>query len=202
MTSKIRTPNGFTLVELLVVIAIIGILVSLLLPAVQSAREAGRRLACTNKLKQIALACHTYHDQANSFPMGNVTHGNCCTICSGMTWTIAILPFLEQQQLFDQYDDTKYNESLDNAAVVQTNLPVYDCPSEDATDVLDMPESGPHNNNACASEEESPFGRRTVGSGINHEWNRGSYRACSGRVDTRALGWWGLKHRRLAGLPD
>ena len=193
--------RGFTLVELLVVIAIIGILVALLLPAVQNAREAARRMSCTNNLKQIALACHTYHDQYKSFPMGNITQGNCCGTCSGMTWTIAILPYMEQQQLFDQYDDTKYNESIDNALVVQTNLAAYDCPSEDATDVNDSPESGPHTGNSCAQDAVTEWGQRAIGRGVNHEWNRGSYRACSGRTDTRAAGWWDNNQAIDAGYP-
>ncbi|MFM9068057.1 MAG: DUF1559 domain-containing protein [Planctomycetota bacterium] len=89
---------GFTLVELLVVIAIIGILVALLLPAVQAAREAARRTQCLNNLKQLGLALHNYHDSRRSFPAGaspNVTAFN---------WRVAIWPFMEQQSLFDQCD--------------------------------------------------------------------------------------------------
>ncbi|GIW92533.1 MAG: hypothetical protein KatS3mg110_0574 [Pirellulaceae bacterium] len=96
--------KGFTLVELLVVIAIIGILVSLLLPAVQAAREASRRMACSNNLKQLALAVHNYHDTYKVFPPGGITPGPCCSTPSAGTWTLFILPFLEQQTVADQYN--------------------------------------------------------------------------------------------------
>jgi prepilin-type N-terminal cleavage/methylation domain-containing protein/prepilin-type processing-associated H-X9-DG protein len=85
--------NGFTLVELLVVIAIIGVLVALLLPAVQAAREAARRSSCTNNVKQILLGLQNYHDTNNSLPYGVVDHyGNCA---------VRILPFIEQSVIFD-----------------------------------------------------------------------------------------------------
>ena len=95
-------PGGFTLVELLVVIAIIGILIALLLPAVQAAREAARRMQCTNHLKQIALGLHTYHDAYQSLPAG--TGGPLLEwdmYLLGPNW--AILPFMERTALFDMW---------------------------------------------------------------------------------------------------
>jgi prepilin-type N-terminal cleavage/methylation domain-containing protein/prepilin-type processing-associated H-X9-DG protein len=91
-----RQVRGFTLVELLVVIAIIGILVALLLPAIQSAREAARRSQCINNLKQLGVAMQNYHDTKKELPMGNYS-------CCWGTWQMAILPFIEEQQLADMY---------------------------------------------------------------------------------------------------
>jgi type II secretory pathway pseudopilin PulG len=100
------------LVELLVVIAIIGILIALLLPAVQSAREAARRVDCSNRLKQIALALHNYHGPHKAFPPGGITaipQDQCLLIGSrerdgGPNWAILILPFMEGKNRYDQYD--------------------------------------------------------------------------------------------------
>jgi prepilin-type N-terminal cleavage/methylation domain-containing protein len=92
--------RGFTLVELLVVIAIIGILVALLLPAVQAAREAARRMSCSNNLKQIGLAAHNYHDAQRQFPMGTRAAGS---NVYGSSWTIALLPYFEQGALYDKW---------------------------------------------------------------------------------------------------
>jgi len=111
-------PIGFTLVELLVVIAIIGILIALLLPAVQAAREAARRMQCTNNLKQMGLALHNYHDAIKCFPPGVLYHdhldisanhsiapGSSVRLYCGMVgWPAFLLPFIEQQALFDQID--------------------------------------------------------------------------------------------------
>lgn len=96
---------GFTLVELLVVIAIIGVLVALLLPAVQAAREAARRTQCTNNLKQLGLALHNYHDTHRVFPLG-VLQSNLGTEFAypRLTWAIHLYPYLEQQPTYDQFD--------------------------------------------------------------------------------------------------
>jgi prepilin-type N-terminal cleavage/methylation domain-containing protein/prepilin-type processing-associated H-X9-DG protein len=90
-----RRRIGFTLVELLVVIAIIGILIALLLPAVQAAREAARRSQCTNHLKQLGLALHNYHDTFLTFPPAGWADGN------KLPWIVMILPFIEQKPLYD-----------------------------------------------------------------------------------------------------
>ncbi|MEO8495588.1 MAG: DUF1559 domain-containing protein [Planctomycetota bacterium] len=94
--------RGFTLVELLVVIAIIGILVALLLPAVQAAREAARRMSCGNNLKQLGLSLHNYHDTYKSFPPGVTSVGGPGLGHWGVSWMPLILRFIEQQPMADQ----------------------------------------------------------------------------------------------------
>jgi prepilin-type N-terminal cleavage/methylation domain-containing protein/prepilin-type processing-associated H-X9-DG protein len=129
----IRRRVGFTLVELLVVIAIIGILVGLLLPAVQAAREAARRMQCSNNLKQMGLALHTYHDAFNKFP-GNT--GSLQTAqTTGASWLVKILPQLEQTAAFNQlvWVDTDFADRLGvnrNWLIMsQARVPVFQCPS-------------------------------------------------------------------------
>ncbi len=100
-----KSHHGFTLVELLVVIAIIGILVALLMPAVQGAREASRRLQCHNHLKQIGLALHTYHAMHQVFPAGGMIRQT-SQIRYGHPWWVALLPALEQQAVYDRFDQT------------------------------------------------------------------------------------------------
>ncbi|HEV3164137.1 MAG TPA: DUF1559 domain-containing protein, partial [Isosphaeraceae bacterium] len=101
-----RVPRGFTLIELLVVIAIIAVLVGLLLPAVQAAREVSRRAQCVNNLKQIGLALHAYHDQLGSFPPTTLRHKvdpycDACGYGALYTFRTMILPQLEQPALFN-----------------------------------------------------------------------------------------------------
>lgn len=99
--SYVRRRTGFTLVELLVVIAIIGILVALLLPAVQAAREAGRRSQCTNNLKQMALGLHNHHDTFRRLPGG----GNSSALGGhGLSWMVYVLPYIEQNTVYTRMD--------------------------------------------------------------------------------------------------
>src|SRR5215813_4838886 len=92
---------GLTLLEVRAVVAIVGVLIALLLPAIHSAREAARRIRCGNNLKQIALACHAYHNQVGSFPPGNIASDDGSYSGTWWGWTSAILPGLEQTPLFD-----------------------------------------------------------------------------------------------------
>lgn len=125
--------QGFTLVELLVVIAIIGILVALLLPAVQSARESARRLQCKNNFKQTALALHSYHTNNDSFPpsvqsLPGEDPGR--TTNFQPNWVILILPYIEQQNLFDAFDFSKNISAPENREPRGVKLPFMLCPSD------------------------------------------------------------------------
>ncbi len=132
--------TAFTLVELLVVIAIIGILIGLLLPAVQSAREAARRLQCGNNLKQLGLAVHNYHFAHQSLPPGKIVTGTDNSAQHDrMNWGIAILPHLEQQNLYDAYDQNVHNTHANNLPVLRTTLNVMACPTDPYANRLLVP---------------------------------------------------------------
>lgn len=168
---------GFTLVELLVVIAIIGILVALLLPAVQAAREAARRSQCQNKLRQLAVGILNYETTYKSFPPGGITDGKCCRTQSGAGWSIFILPFIEEGALYDQYDFDESNEmpidldkdGLINTVVREANVIAYDCPTDEDTEINDRPSTGP---------------------GQSRFYNRGSYRGNAGLCTIESGAFW------------
>lgn len=124
--SRARKP-GFTLVELLVVIAIIGILVALLLPAVQAAREAARRMSCGNNLKQLSLALHNYHDAFGKLPLGTgiAPHRH--------TWAAMTLPFFEQTALYDIYNFNVAWSDPVNYPATSAEIPIFVCPSAPGT---------------------------------------------------------------------
>jgi len=144
--------RGFTLVELLVVIAIIGVLVALLLPAVQSAREAARRMGCTSKLRQLALAAHNFHDVNQKFPAGNEYRRGTVSPWTNAydyyeTWAITMLPYLEQSALATNWDQTTpnaYNDPTGRMNILRnTKLNIYVCPSDPVPFISQAPASGP-----------------------------------------------------------
>jgi prepilin-type N-terminal cleavage/methylation domain-containing protein/prepilin-type processing-associated H-X9-DG protein len=141
--------RGFTLVELLVVIAIIGVLVALLLPAVQAAREAARRSQCVNNMKQIALAMHNYHDTYQVFPSGYLAgHGANAWEAGNQSswgWGAFLLPFVEQGPLHDQLTPGRFRladaitagSPVDRVVLLQTPLGTFRCPSDTGPAVND-----------------------------------------------------------------
>ena len=167
MSRRSRPRGGFTLIELLVVIAIIAVLIGLLLPAVQKVREAAARAKCSNNLKQLALACHAYHDVAGGLP-----YGRKYDIWDTYTWSELVLPYLEQNAVYTGYatlNQTGYTTSypgpngpIGNNATQRASrhatIPAFLCPSD----------GGPYQNETSTNE---------------YGFIRGNYRACTGSGD-------------------
>jgi prepilin-type processing-associated H-X9-DG protein/prepilin-type N-terminal cleavage/methylation domain-containing protein len=146
---------AFTLVELLVVIAIIGVLVALLLPAVQAAREAARRSQCSNNLKQLGLAAHNFEGVHKELPLAYTN----TTLPGKNNWVPFLLPYLEQQNLINGYDlkiDWWVNP---NRQLVALRLPVMQCPSTpDPSRIQDKPETTPPNKTGSCGDYFTPAG--------------------------------------------
>lgn len=177
---KQRRTRGFTLVELLVVIAIIGILVGLLLPAVQAAREAARRMQCSNNLKQMALAVHNYESAHKTLPPGNIILGPIPQTKTTTNWAIAILPFVEQTALYNTYNTRHFNEDPINEPLRTSVVTVQYCPSDPGVGSLSIPVTGP--------------GGDSGRGGLDLQYRVSSYKGVAGAVfgdrGLRAQGWW------------
>ena len=194
MIPSMRPRRAFTLIELLVVIAIIGVLVALLLPAVQQAREAARRSQCKNNLKQLGLACHNYHDAFNQFPLNwyngqNTTQGdpsNPNYNNGSWSWVVMAFPYLDQGPLYNQISTyfvaaagqppncgmgftTSINGIPSPRQLAKTALPVLVCPSNDQPVVRTGQIVEPDNGGWNAPFSDSAGGLDYVGN-MGHIW--------------------------------
>ncbi len=175
-SGSVPAPRAFTLVELLVVIAIIGILIALLLPAVQAAREAARRTQCSNHLKQIALAMHNYHGPNQQFPIGQVIYidHNGPVDWDRWTWYVGILPYVEQQALAEIYakhiaqgkTGTADKHSYTNLPKKETPVATFVCPSDPVN---------PKTQNGSTASNQQGFHGNYVGNAGNDYFNANGY---------------------------
>lgn len=174
--------GAFTLIEILIVIAIIGVLVSIMLPAVQAAREASRRNGCLNNVKNMGIALHSFHDANRTFPMGSEMVKQ-----TEHAWSTHILPYLEERALHRRFDFKKqWNDEVSNKAAGLTDLSVYLCPSSNirhpgkmdyggiaGADLASMPDGyGPKEKFGCGTlifglKQHRPVAARHITDGLS-----------------------------------
>src|SRR5262245_11278408 len=193
--------RAFTLVELLVVIAIIGVLVALLLPAVQAAREAARRISCSNHLKQLGLGAQNFHDIHGFLPPSRLEQTANDTF-QGVTWAILMLPFIEQQNYYNQWDITK-EYTTHPVAVTKQAIPIYFCPSRRRPTTAysnDTPSGGLSDFASCGGRGPND---NVPASGVPNQFARGAMICAQWEINaagTQIIRWRGLV--RLANVTD
>lgn len=157
--------SGFTLLELLVVISIIGILIALLLPAVQAVREAARSVECRSKLRQVCLAMHSFHDVHRAFPINTSYTHDLGPDSRSRSWMQGILPYVEQESLYEKIDVRA--SIIANAAVAESVVSLYLCPSDDNDGRLDFRADVP---------EPWVLGVTNYKANSGSNWNYGTFR--------------------------
>ncbi len=173
-----RAQFAFTLVEVLVVIGIIGILIAILLPAVQAAREAMRRVQCQNQLHQIGLALANYHSAYGRLPAGAIRprgYEDNGRDQPRATWAIGILPMMELMALHELYDATEDTTADSNQAFRETNVPAYQCPSDPNASIMFEPQFG-----AKFSRSNYAANYGSASWGIEF-WDKSEYRGVMGQ---------------------
>jgi prepilin-type N-terminal cleavage/methylation domain-containing protein/prepilin-type processing-associated H-X9-DG protein len=170
------TRRGFTLIELLVVIAIIAILIGMLLPAIQKVRESASRTQCTNHLKQIGLAFHTYHEVNGCLPTaGSGDSGNAPSDRADWGWAYQILPFIEQQPVYDMTDSTQLRK---------TPIKIYYCPSRRGPEEYNGQAKSDYAGNGGTRASSDGFDGPVIKSrGSKNSFQRGVVRIPSGIPD-------------------
>ena len=203
-----RSAPGFTLVELLVVIAIIGILIGMLLPAVQSVREAARRTQCANNLRQLGLGVLNYESAFGEFPVNQIGSGEFNGLGGHYSWLVPLLPFVEQENLHSAFDLSVNNgdgsgfligDTHPNAVAAATSVDLFLCPSDMPSD--DNTFAGTAN--PASSNYAGNIGWPSLASGFNGERSTKSFNGVIPLVKaSEPVDWHGNSRSQLADIRD